>query len=308
MDVLEAGGSSSETPGTSRRVARGVAVIAAVLVAVTVAVSGARWWAERSTASDRLEIQAIEAVGPFAISGEDLPADWPTGLVAPALRLRLDVRGDPQRTVQLQTTGETVAYTASGTASALVPAGERVGVDVVVSPADCGGREGADLTSPLVEAQGAGVPLTPTASRALSSALDSLCEAARAEPVISLASARVDVFLRDRILVMRMRVATNADRLVLQPRDATGFEGGSDVEATMDSGTATARMRWLVSPSEASGLESPTVRARAFTLIAGRAYPWVIDLRVPRISPQTPEAQPRNDGVDLAEVAPRPSA
>lgn len=76
----------------------------------------------------------------------------------------------------------------------------------------------------------------------------------------------------------------------------------------MDSGTATARMRWLVSPSEASGLESPTVRARAFTLIAGRAYPWVIDLRVPRISPQTPEAQPRNDGVDLAEVAPRPSA
>jgi len=75
----------------------------------------------------------------------------------------------------------------------------------------------------------------------------------------------------------------------------------------MNAGTATARMSWLVSPAEAAGLESPTVRVRAFTLIAGRAYPWVVDLRVPRISPRTPGAEPRNDGVDLAEVAPRPS-
>ena len=76
----------------------------------------------------------------------------------------------------------------------------------------------------------------------------------------------------------------------------------------MDAGTATARMSWLVFPAEAAGLDSPTVRVRAFTLIAGRAYPWVINLRVPRISPQAPGGEPRNDGVDLAEVAPRPSA
>jgi hypothetical protein len=216
-------------------------VIAAVLIAVTVAVGGARWWAEQSTRSDRLEIQAIETVGPFAISGEDLPADWPTGLVAPAYRLRLDVTGDPQRTVQVQPTGETVAYTASGTKSAAIPAGEHVGVDVVVTPADCGGLEGADLTSPLIDAEGAGVPLSSTASQTLSSALDSLCESAGVGPVISFASARVDVFLRDRILVMRLRVATIADRIVLQPRDSTGFQGGGDVEATMDEGAAVAR-------------------------------------------------------------------
>ena len=308
MDVLEAGAPSSEPPGTSHRVARGVAVIAAVLIAVTVAVGGARWWAEQAARSDRLEIQAIETVGPFAISGEDLPADWPTGLVAPAYRLRLDVTGNPQRTVQVQPAGETVADTASGTQSAAIPAGERVGVDVVVTPADCGGLEGADLTSPLIDAEGAGVPLSSTASQTLSSALDSLCESAGVGPVISFASARVDVFLRDRILVMRLRVATIADRIVLQPRDSTGFQGGGDVEATMDEGAAVARMRWLVSPAEAAGLESPTVRVRAFALIAGRAYPWVIDLRVPRLRPQTPGAEPRNDGVDLAEVAPRPEA
>jgi len=307
MDVLEAGASSSESPGAPHRVARGVAVIAAVLIAITAAVGGARWWAEQSTSSDRLEIQAIETVGPFAISGEDLPADWPTGLVAPAYRLRLDVSGDPQRTVQVQPAGETVAYIASGTESAAIPAGEQVGVDVVVTPADCGGLEGTDLASPLIDAEGAGVPLTSTAAQALSSALDSLCESASAGPVITFVSARVDVFVRGRILVMRLRLPTTADRIVVQPRDSTGFQGGGDVEATMDAGAATARMRWLVSPAEAAGLESPTVRVRAFALIGGRAYPWVIDLRVPRLSPQTPGAQPRNDGVDLAEVAPRPS-
>jgi hypothetical protein len=308
MDVLEAGASASESPGTSHRVARGIAVIAAVLIAVTAAVGGARWWAEQSTRSDRLQIQAMETVGPFAISGEDLPEDWPTGLVAPAFRLRLDVTGDRQRTVQVQSAGETAAYIASGAESAAIPAGEHVGVDVVVTPADCGAREGADLTSPLTDAGGAGVPLTSTASEALSSALDSLCESAGAGPIISFTSARVDVFVRGRILVMRLRVPTVADRIVLQPRDSTGFQGGGDVAATMDAGAATARMRWLVSPAEAAGLASPTVRVRAFSLVAGRAYPWVVDLRVPRLSPQTPGAQPRNDGVDLAEVAPRPSA
>ena len=308
MDVLEAGASASESPGTSHRVARGIAVIAAVLIAITAAVGGARWWAEQSTRSDRLEIQAIETVGPFAISGEDLPEDWPTGLVAPALRLRLDVTGDPQRIVQVQPAGETAAYIASGTESAAIPAGEQVGVDVVVTPADCGGPEGTDLASPLIDAEGAGVPLTSTASQALSSALDSLCESASAGPVITFVSARVDVFVRGRILVMRLRLPTTADRLVLQPRDSTGFQGGGDVEATMDAGAAAARMRWLVSPAEVARLESPTVRVRAFALIGGRAYPWVIDLRVPRLSPQTPGAEPRNDGVDLAEAAPRPSS
>ncbi|NBP51248.1 MAG: hypothetical protein EBU70_08735 [Actinobacteria bacterium] len=308
MDVLEAGAPSSSSPGTSRRVAWSAGAIAAVLIAITVSVAGVRWWVEQSTPSDRLEILAIETVGPFAISGEDLPAGWPTGLVAPALRLRLDVAGDPQRAMRLRAAGETDAYATSGTESATIAASERVGVDVVVTPADCGTPSGADPISPLIDAEGARVPLTSAATRALASALDSLCPAPGAAPAVSLTSARVDVSLRDRILTMRIRVPTIADRLVLQPRDSTGFQGGSDVEATMNAGTATARMSWLVSPAEAAGLESPTVRVRAFTLIAGRAYPWVVDLRVPRISPRAPGAEPRNDGVDLAEVAPRPSA
>ena len=261
----------------------------------------------QSERSARLEILAVSAVGPFAISGDDLPADWPTGIVTPALRLRMNVAGDPLRTVRVQSAGETVAYATSGTQDVVIPAGEQVGMDIVVTPADCGALDSADQTSPLIDAEGIEVPLASAAAAEFASALDSLCEATSAAPVVSPTTARVDVFLRGGTLVMRIRMATTADRIVLQPRDSVGFRGAGEVEATMDRGAVTARLRWLVSPAEAAGLESPTVRVRAFAFVGGRAYPWVIDLRVPRLSTTTPGVKPRNDGVDLAEVAPRPA-
>ena len=70
---------------------------------------------------------------------------------------------------------------------------------------------------------------------------------------------------------------------------------------------ATARLRWLISPAEAEGLASPTVRVRVFTVTAGRGYPWGLDLRVPAGFARDLPSESRNDGVDLAEVAPRPS-
>jgi hypothetical protein len=111
---------------------------------------------------------------------------------------------------------------------------------------------------------------------------------------------------------MRARVTTDGERVVLQPRDSVGFRGRGEQEATIEDGVATARLRWLISPAEAESLESPTVRVRAFVVTGGRGYPWVLDLRVPEgLVPEgfamvTP-SEPRNDGVDLAEVAPRPS-
>jgi hypothetical protein len=305
MDVLEAGAPSSESPRTSHRVARVAVVIAAILVAVTAMIGGARWWVEQSERSDRLEIQAVTAIGPFAVTSGDLPADWPQGLVTPALRLRMDVSGDPSSTMRVEAAGGNVAYATSGGA-AVIPAGEEVSVDLVVIPADCGALDGTDPASPLIDAGGEDVPLTSAATTALATALDSLCEAPAAAPALSPAAARVDVFFRNRTLVMRIRIDTTADRLVLQTRDSTGFRGLGEVEATMARGEAAARLQWLVSPAEAAGLESPTVRVRAFALTGGRAYPWVLDLRVPRISATTPGVEPRNDGVDLAEVAPRP--
>ncbi|MGA0946163.1 MAG: hypothetical protein ACO3UW_10405, partial [Candidatus Nanopelagicales bacterium] len=115
------------------------------------------------------------------------------------------------------------------------------------------------------------------------------------------------VFFRDRTLVMRVRVATSADRVILQPRDSAGFRGGSPQDATVEDGLATARLLWLVSPAELVGLKSPTVRVRAFAVTGGRGYPWVLDLRVPESTAIPAPSRPRNDGVDLAEVAPRPS-
>ena len=85
------------------------------------------------------------------------------------------------------------------------------------------------------------------------------------------------------------------------------FRGRGEQEATIEDGVATARLRWLISPTEAEGLASPTVKVRVFTVIAGRGYPWVLDLRVPAPFTPIPSREPRNDGVDLAEVAPRPS-
>lgn len=148
--------------------------------------------------------------------------------------------------------------------------------------------------------------MSPEAARTLAELLVSLCDPGESAPVISADSVRVDVFFRDRTLVMRARVSTTADRVVLQPRDSIGFTGRGEQEATMEDGVATARLRWLISPAEAIGLEAPTVRVRAFAVTGGRGYPWVLDLRVPAgLSMSTPGGQ-RNDGVDLAEVAPRP--
>jgi hypothetical protein len=56
------------------------------------------------------------------------------------------------------------------------------------------------------------------------------------------------------------------------------------------------------------GLQEPAVRVRAFAVVAGRAYPWLLDLRVPERAAIPAPSRPRNDGVDLAEVAPRPTS
>ena len=307
MDVLEAGPPAPGPRGTPRRIVRLLVVLGFVLLAGAVIVGAARWWTVQSTRPDRLEIIGLETVGPFAVTGEDLPEGWPSSIVAPALLLRADVVGDPQRSSGLRPVGETAAYATEGAQEVVIPAGERATVDIVVTPANCAATGTDDLDGPLVDTAGAQVPMAPAASEALAAALTSLCETGGSAPAISATAARVDVFFRDRTLVMRMRISTRADRVVLEPLESAGFRGAGDVEATIEGGTATARLRWLVSPAEAAGLESPVVRLRAFTTTGGRAYPWVLELRVPAVRISGSMSAPRNDGVDLAEVAPRSS-
>lgn len=310
MDVLEAGGDGGRAQGGTPRTTRLVAVVVGGALAVAVLAGAARWWVQQGERPDRLEIVRIDAIGPFAISGDDLPDDWPRALVVGALRLRVAIAGEPQRAVRATAAGDTGAYVASGVQDVVIPAGEISEVDVVVTPANCGAiiSSTSDMdASPLIDASGAAIPLGVDASRALNQALASLCPTGQPAPAVSANAVRVDVFFRDRTLVMRARIATVGERVLLQPRDSVGFRGRGEQEATIEGDTATARLRWLISPAEAEGLESPTVRVRVFTVIAGRGYPWVLDLRVPAGPGLIRPSEPRNDGVDLAEVAPRPS-
>lgn len=310
MDVLEAGGDRGRARRTQSRTTRLVAVLAGSALAVAIAAGAVQWWKQQDARPDRLEIVRVDPIGPFAISGNDLPEGWPADLVVGALRVRIEIAGDPQRTVRADSAGDTGAYVATGAQEAVIAAGENSEIDVVVTPADCGAiglADGEATASPLVIASGAPIPLSADASRTLADALASLCPTAQAAPAVSSNSVRVDVFFRDRTLVMRARIATVGERIVLQPRDSVGFRGRGEQEATIEGGVATARLRWLISPTEAAALDSPTVRVRIFTVTAGRGYPWVLDLRVPAPFAPTAPSQPRNDGVDLAEVAPRPS-
>jgi hypothetical protein len=219
----------------------------------------------------------------------------------------MEITGDPQRTTSVRPVGEAASYATAPSPETMIPAGQRLVVGLRVTPADCGPAADADAPSPLVDESGGAIPMTAAASRSLVTALDALCASAGESPIISTTGARIDVFFRDRTLIMRLRVSTAADRVVLQPRDSMGFRGVGAVEATVEDGTASARPRWLVTPAEVVGLESPTVRVRAFGVTGGRAYPWVLDLRVPGSLATVAPSSERNDGVDLAEVAPRPS-
>ncbi len=305
MDVLEAG--SPELPGEAgtRRGLRVVAGVVTALLAVAVGVGAVQWWVTAATGPEQLQIIDIEPIGPFSLTEDDLPDDWPRDVVVGALRLRITVTGDPQRSTRADSAGDTGAYVADGAPAVVIPAGDEAEIDVVVMPADCGSLDSP--ASPLVDGDGTAVPLAPDAARRLAEALGSLCPSGESAPALSTHSVRVDVFFRDRTLVMRARIATLGDRVVLQPRDSVGFRGGSAQEATIEPGAATARLRWLISPAEAEAVESPTVQVRIFDVVGGRAFPWVLDLRVPEGVSAGMAGALRNDGVDLAEVAPRPS-
>ncbi len=308
MDVLEAGSPDSPQRHGTRRSLRIAALMGGAIVAVAIAVGATQWWAQQSARPDRLEIVALEAVGPFAISGADLPEGWPRGLVAGALRLRAEVTGDPQRTVRVTSSGEGDAFVASGAEGVTVPAGESADIDVIVTPSDCGALD-SPSRSPLVDASGAPVPVSATARGQLRDALLSLCAPGGTAPALTAAEARIDVFFRDRTLVVNALLTSAADRSVLQPRDGTALRGLQTQEVESADDLASVQLRWLISPGEMTPQASLVGRVRAFSIVAGRAYPWLLTMAVPRDYTITtaPSAPARNDGVDLAEVAPRPA-
>ena len=297
MDVLETGSPGSAREPGARHGLWVAAGVGAALLIIAITAGAVQWWRTQADRSDRLEITSVEAIGPFAISGGDLPETWPSGIVSGAVRLRTQVNGDPQRAVELTPTGQGAAYVASGDGSTVIPAGDSAAIDVLVTPSDC--RAIDRPMSPLVDASGTPVPVTEAAASVLRDTLAGLCAPGGMPPRLTPEAARLDVFFRDRTLVVTARVSTQADRVVMQPRDFPGFVGLEQQQAPVRNGVATVRLRWLISPAEGARLMAPAVSVRAFTIVGGRAYPWVVSLPLP--------APERNDGVDLAEVAPRPS-
>lgn len=123
-------------------------------------------------------------------------------------------------------------------------------------------------------------------------------------------SALIDVFFRDRTLVVTADVQSRAERVVLTPLDGTALRGlgAQDLDPP---GDRSVRLRWLISPGEMSPNTSLTGRVQAYSIVDGTAYPWIVVVPVPRdikirMAP-TSLTPLRNDGVDLAEVAPRPA-
>lgn len=281
MDVLESGPDSRHDSRAPRGARAMLLALVAAVIGIAVLIGGMQWWRAESARPDALEIAGITSLGPFGISGSDLPDGWPRDLVVDAMRLTLDITGDPQRSTRVDPSGDTGSYVAIGAGESVIPAGERATVDVVVIPGDCGSVDAPNIAGPLIDSQGVNVPLSAESARILRSAVISLCTSGAPAPAISPRSARVDVFFRDRTLVMRVRIAASADRVILQPGDSMGFRGLGEQQATIEENLASARLRWLISPSDVVGIDSPTVRVRAFAVSAGRAHPWTLDLRVP---------------------------
>lgn len=305
MDILEVGDDSARTRRTPT-LARLLVAAVVIALAVGMAVAAWRWWVEQASRPDRLEIPAIAATGPFGISGADLPPDWPEGIVAGALLLRAEVAGDPQRAVRVSPAGVTGAYAAISAQSPAgdavsVPPGQVTTVDVVVTPADCGALMTAALPvgSPLIEESGADVPFTDPARATLADALRTLCAPAGDSPRLTASDARIDVFFRDRTLVVNSVLDSVAERALLQPLDGTALRGLRTREADPVAGVAEVQLRWLVSPGEMAPSTSLVGRVRAFTIIDGRAYPWLLAMPIPRdLTVSTDAPSPlRNDGM-----------
>lgn len=315
MEVLEQG-RSDERARPSRRplVAALIGLIALAIVASAV-VTGWRWWSQQDPRSYGLEISAVEVIGRASVTVEDGDSGWagglgtPGGAVAPAVWARLTVEGDPRASVVVSPAPASPEVIVSAVVPAAIPAGQTVNADVVLAPSDCL-TAGALPRELLVASEGTVVPIAESVRDEVAQLMVRLCSAGGQAPVLEPTSALIDVFFRDRTLVVTADVQSRAERVVLTPLDGTALRGlgAQDLDPP---GDRSVRLRWLISPGEMSPNTSLTGRVQAYSIVDGTAYPWIVVVPVPRdikirMAP-TSLTPLRNDGVDLAEVAPRPA-
>lgn len=316
MEVLEQGRDESVDSATCRPLRVAVAALVAACLLVSAAVAGYRWWAEQELRPDALAISAVEVVGGATMTVIDGESGWPGGLgtpdgaVAPAVRLRLTIDGDPQRRIRVSPAPAGPGVLVAGDSSAVVPAGQTLVMEVRVSPSDCM-TAGSAVRELLVTADGTPVPVADRVGAQVADLMSGLCTSGGPPPLLEPQSALVDVSFSDRTLVFTAEVSTEADRVVLTPLDGTALRGLGAQDVVTDTERQSVRLRWLISSGEMSPNTSLTGRVQAYSIVQGTAYPWVIVMPAPRdleVRTRVDDLMPlRNDGIDLAEAAPRPS-
>lgn len=313
MEVLEQGSPESRDRRIHGAVVVAVCSLAALAILATAGIAGFRWWSQRETFSEVLQITALEVIGPASIKVDDGDAGWPGGLGTPdgaraaAAWVRLTVTGDAMRSVRVMPVKPNQAVLVSAVMPSTVPLRQSARVDVTVAPADCSESGGAPREL-LITDELAVVPMTDAVIERLTEVLERICKPAGMPPEIAPRSAVVDVFFRDRTLVMSTEVKSAADRVVLTPLDGTALRGLGAADVARPGTSSEVRLSWLLSPGEMSPNAVLTGRVQVYAIVDGTAYPWIVTLPVPRdLEVRASAMTLRNDGVDLAEVAPRPS-
>ncbi|TEX51742.1 MAG: hypothetical protein B7C55_04035 [Actinomycetales bacterium mxb001] len=315
MEVLEQGRPDESAVSSRRPLLIAIsAVVEAIIIAVT-GIAGYRWWSEQQSRPEALEVLSVQVLAQTGVAIADGGSGWPGGLgtpvgaLAPAAQVRVSVAGDPQRSTQLAAIPPGPGVHVSPFAPILVPAAQTGAIDLTVSPSDCLMAE-ATPKELLVTAEGEVVSLSTAAADSLASLMVDLCAEGGSAPSLALSSALIDTFFRDRTLVFTVDVQSDADRVVLTPLDGTAVRGLGAQDLAGSGQTQSVRLRWLVSPGEMTPNTSLTGRVQAYTVVNGIAYPWIVVMPAPRdleVRTSMGLTPLRNDGVDLAEVAPRPN-
>lgn len=319
-DILDFGRAPS-----SRRHATGLivtGVIAAGMVIAAIA-AGLAWWTGRPPTSEALQIVALEQVENTRVTVVAEPPigalSTPAGAALPGVTLRLTVGGDPQNATEVVTSPtDSIVYVVEG-APVTIAAGAFAEIDVTAAPVDCAlAREGTDLNEAgyrwrrpfgielLATSEGVIVPLADEARGALADALARSCRDAGESPDVTVTAARRGGATPLETIGLVVDIAADADRYVVTPLDGPGLRGLGSADRRSGQGIP---LLWLVSPRAEHNDDVPTAYTQVFVVRDRTAYPWIIGIPItddlPVMRPKTPL---RNDGVDLAEVAPRPSS
>lgn len=319
-DVLDFGQAPSSRARAGTMI---VTLVIGVGLTIAAVAAGLTWWNGRPPTSDALEITAITVTGESPVTVVAEPPigalSTPAGAALPGVTLRLRVGGAPQDAIEVTAPPtDSIVYVEQIPVVAIEP-GAFTDIDLTVAPVDCAlAREGTDLDEAgyrwrrpfgielLTTTDGTVVPLSPEARAAFEGALLQACEGAGSAPQVTVTAARRGGEPPLQTIGLFVDIGASGDRFVVTPLDGPGLRGLGSADRGTGEGVP---LLWLVSPRTEHNDDVPKAYTQVFVVRGGTAYPWILAIPLtddlPEMTPLTSSV--RNDGVDLAEVAPRPS-